>query len=321
MHSFNRRRALVVMMTSILLIAATEALCLFLAKGLPTEGNFISIREKMTRAAAPGNVDILVFGDSTALLGVSPAHLQSLTNKTAYNFATDAHISGFSDIALLRTYLETHPRPMLVIKVFSIEHAIKQPDASAFHALLYQSDVAPIVHTLPGESWAKDILATVFPSFKNRDQIRANLQKFGSPEIPSTLQDGFEPVQGMMKPPTDDQLLALPTTESDVFEADFLLEEKFCEIAQNAGVPVYIRLGPVEETAYAKTNVFDFSTSFVSYLRERLANYSTCYVEDAFTFFNASNMYDLTHTNHTGALLFTKSIVERLRQLNMLQSN
>lgn len=96
---------------------------------------------------------VLIFGDSSAMVGIDPAMIQKQTGLTACNIAEFEGVTLVSHTSLVDTFLRNNPRPRFIVFLYTPEDlSIPNDWASAavgtFEAITLQVHSAPGLHTM-----------------------------------------------------------------------------------------------------------------------------------------------------------------------------
>ena len=142
--------------------------------------------------------DVLVYGDSSALLAVDPAIVQAETGLSACNIAEFEGITLMDGTDLVDTFLRNNPRPRLLLFLYTpddLSRPRKWPPISMFEAISYNLEYRRNLRTVltllshPDESFAWAELG-----------MRRAIQRARSPAMPQKEIHQREAGRGVFRP-------------------------------------------------------------------------------------------------------------------------
>jgi Protein of unknown function (DUF1574) len=284
-------------------------------------------------ATRPGRVrgkDFLFFGDSLVKFGLMPSVIQQRTGKTAYNFALHTGQASSSYFMLRRT-LRAGARPSAVVLDLTPHMLKPSPRVNKYlWAELVTTeeclDLSRAMHD--ADFFARTMLQKVFPSFKERLEIRANLsaalqgwstsRRF---EIPSfrrnwRLNDGAQLMGGIGPLRFDAEGWArfhYPGWDAHPINVEYL--ERFLALAAERGIPVYWLLPPIHPDVQTWTDASGFDLDYSNFVRATQARFpGTIVVDFRHSGFTADLFIDGAHVNRHGASRLSAALAEILRR-------
>jgi hypothetical protein len=130
-----------------------------------------------TRPERVRDKELLFFGDSLVKFGLMPRVIEQGTGKTAYNFALHTGQTSSSYFMLRRT-LRAGAKPSAIVLDLTPHMLMHHPDVNKnlWAELLSTEECLDLARTMrDADFFAHTMLEKALPSFKERQEIRANL--------------------------------------------------------------------------------------------------------------------------------------------------
>ncbi len=276
------------------------------------------------RSAAAGNetYDVLFFGDSTALHGMSPKIFDERTGLTSYNFATYASASGFSSVWLLREYLATHAtRPRLLVFILNVQYLHVTPNIPPFDRYFDTPDLREDLAQTDPAYWRdpRRLLEKILPSYRNRELIATSVSMLARGEPTKEYDRGYIPNHLEMDGPNAKLKKFMDFVHNDgmrFHEEQAVFLQKFCQIATELSIPVYVKISPLSERVMSDPDAVEFARGAVLDVEDVLTEWPNCMIDPRIEMYADEAMENMTHTNSTGAIVLTNGIIDELQKLD-----
>jgi len=288
------------------------------------------IGKAATRPDRVKDKEFLFFGDSLVKFGLMPRVIQQGTGKPAYNFALHTGQTSSSYFMLRRT-LRAGAKPSAVVLDLTPHMFMHHPDVnkSLWAELLSPEECLDLASAMKDSAFfARTMLEKVLPTFKERQEIRANLmaalqglstsRRF---EIPSyrrnwKLNDGAQ-LMGYIGAPTinpDEWANNLYSRwEPDPVNVAYL--DRFLSLAAEHQITVYWLLPPIHPEVQVRTDASQFDlayTRFVKQIQDRFPK--TVVLDSRHSGFSPDLFLDGAHVNRRGALKLSVALADLLRE-------
>ncbi len=274
--------------------------------------------------------ELLFFGDSLVKFGLMPKVIQQGTGKTAYNFALHTGQTSSSYFMLRRT-LRAGAKPSAIVLDLTPHMLMHHPDTNKnlWAELLSTEECLDLARTMrDADFFARTMLEKTLPSFKERQEIRANLMaalqgKSTSRryEIPSyrrnwKLNDGAQLMGFIGAPMIDPDQWAnklYSRWDPDLVNVAYL--DRFLALAAEHRIPVYWLLPPIHPDVQYKTDASLFDLNYSIFVKVTQARFpGTIVVDSRHSGFTRDLFLDGAHVNRQGALKLSAALAEVLRQ-------
>jgi len=276
--------------------------------------------------------DVLFLGDSTGVQSIIPELFELITGQKAYNLSTYADRVSVADLALLQTYLDHHPPPKAIIDVRSI---LSWDMGYGFGLVRLQFNRADIANKLwhlglltPLE-YGQLFLERVFPSLLYREKIdfvrRAFSDEKGYFENVYKRDEGmgwkgYEPFNPFahntnieLSEKNLEPFYRLIGTGGSLTMAPYsipLLQE-LCDSAAARSTNFYVTFNPSAHVVQDNPRIYAGAQKIYGMAQQALAPNPSCALLPNIWIMDDPYLSDLTHTNHSGALVFTKIIANQ----------
>lgn len=264
---------------------------------------FEKLREEVAAGATP---EVLVVGDSTALVGVDPAVLREITGMSAYNFAWAGGFAlAFRD-CVLPIIEQATVAPKVVVASFLPNAFADVPGTMLHFETPMRSSAA--CRDIRGDSDLGNRLAlrrVMFSWSVVREKIDESVRE-GRPAL-----TGFEPVAGACRtancvmgqgPP-----LLFPGASPHVTPQRFAVLRRLTKWGKDRGfrvvivVPPRLRRTPYDAEYVALLRELPTGTSVIDYFRPE--------------FLEERHFYNAQHLNSEGARVFSSRLAETIRNV------
>lgn len=310
---YRLRGMLATLLAGVLLVALTEIVIAQVRPSIPRWDEFLHFRSKIDAVHSSVSYDALVLGDSTALRGILPSLFEERTGLKTYNFATVATASSYANLYFLREYLHSRPPPRIIVLLLNVEYLGTAPSPAPFHAYFSDRDLQQTLKDFDPAfgTTSHVLLGRILPSFRHRERILRGLAMIRSGEEEKPLDDGYQRIDDRLTE-DDEDVRVYAREEHHVLWPNVQLLQQLCSMAEENNIPVYLQLGPVPEAVHTIPGGSEYVTEKVGYLKSVLAEYPGCLVDATITFYPHQYMADRNHTNHSGAMILTKAVADRI---------
>lgn len=326
-------------------ILATAALLIAMEQSIPAlyrqlpigwrEWDRVEKRKEAIRQ--PTDYDVLVFGDSTGVQGIIPAAFEEATGKKTYNLSTYADRNDLGDIALLNEYLDRHPPPEAIVVVRSIlswyigyakgivQYEFNRPDVVAMllrRGFMSWPEAASLYlkQLLPSLSY-RNKFAFLRRALSDEKVWNENLLKY----MDGDGWDGYEPFNPQY------HATNLELTEKTLAPYKALRKEdgtlnltayslplldELCQTATKRGIRMFVAFNPNDRLVQDDPTI----AASVKELMEKIggtleASSPNCQLIHNLWIMDKKYLSDLTHTNHEGAIVYTKMVAEEFMKM------
>ena len=283
-------------------------------------------------ATQPGRVkgrDALVFGDSLVKFGLIPRVIQQRSGRTAYNLAIHTGQTSTSYF-LLRRALRAGARPSAIVLELTPHLFMEAPESNRhlWSELLSTGEGFDMARTMrSGGFFASTMLGRLLTTYKERDEIRANLLAAlagkGSSmryEIPVyrrnwKVNDGAQLTVDVGVPRIDvEEWITKLYSRWSPHPVNVAYLDRFLGLAASNEVPVYWLLPPIHPAVQARIDASGFNLAYSAFVREVQVRFPGTVVIDArHSGFPADLFTDGLHVNSRGAVKLSATLAEVLR--------
>lgn len=293
----------------------------------PDKGAFEQrIKENKALVRNPNySYDVLFFGDSTGKEGVAPLEFDKKTAEASYNFSISAYVAPIADLYLLKGYLDSHHKPQAIYVIRSIftwgdnpvdVHVRQNFENVNIDFYLFKHRLISIERLLVG------LLANVIPSYAHRFYLQHYLSGFSFEDIhylfatPIFTPNPYRGFTAHIETATNQDI---STQISDLHETlqshsiqptqeNALLLRYLCNLGKEKNIPIFLVASPhIKE--FDSDRIFVNEENQLTSTLAKIANESGCNWIPS-TQMDRKNMRDHTHTNSTGALIFTDQLAK-----------
>ena len=296
----------------------------------PMHWDWRVIGKAATRPDKVKGRDLLMFGDSLVKFSLMPAIFEEKAGKKAFNFALHTGQTSSSYFMLART-IRAGAKPSAILLDLTPHMFMQEPQTNQhlWADLLTPEECLDMASAMRDPSFFASILcAELFPSYKERHEIRAGLMaaiRGGSSsrrgEIPLfrrnwKVNDGAQLMGDSPAPAIDPHFWAkslYPHWSPHPVNVAYL--DRFLGLAASKDIPVYWLLPPIHPAVQSKTDESGFDASYSRFVGEVHRRFPGTIVVDArHSGFPADEFSDGAHLNRRGALKLSAALAEVFRK-------
>jgi len=288
--------------------------------------------------------DILIFGDSTAGVGINPKRLHENTGLPCANLATQAGTTIAANYFLLQNYLKFNEHPKQIILMRGFKSWSGDPGNKTFELLLnnFPGKMSELlVHPrLTGSNYRtllREIPGYLLPSQRNRWAIRRTARKVikNKKTISEVLTESKQKMteweqrilgesQHMGKEGTEEQrehnlLIQMKFVRENEFSVSPWKRyyiERLLTLAEQKGITVFICLPPVRKEIYEDEAGREYLNSSKSFVEDVCRSHdNVVLLTDDFYFVTADQIRDNgNHLNAEESIIFTDMLAQKLME-------